>query len=214
MIGRLLTALFGCLLAGPLQSAELHNDVAFDTRIGLSRKWDVVLHNRARVVTARNEWYDISAVPTFRYQAHPRAQLFGGAFVTRTDFADGAAPVVRPFAGVEPVLIEADSLTVSSRTGYERFIAFERHPDFNRYRQRFRIRGDSKWTPYANVEFFFLNDGLDTTRYGVGFRRDLSERNGIEIGYWYEASDLTGRGIRHMITTTFHLNFKGLAPDL
>lgn len=209
----LLIALF-CFSAGIVEGTDLHHDFAFDTRVGLGAKWDVVLHNRARFVTATHDWYDASVIPIFRYQVHPRVRLYGGTYVTWADFGiSDWVRVTRPYAGVEPTVFQSERVSVTSRTGYDRIIASEGHPDFNRYRQRFRIRGHGKWSPYANVEFLFRNDGLSSTRYAIGFRRNLSRHNGLEIGYWYQRNDLTGPGIRHVIKTTFHLNFKGLAPD-
>ncbi len=197
-----------------LSATQLQADGAIDTRFGLSERWDVVLHNRARVKAVRNEWFDVSLVPTFRYRAHPRVQLFGGAFFTWYDYGyEDRTKVARPFAGVEPTILQAGKVSVLSRTTYERFFVGDQRSDYNRYRQRFRVLARGKWSPYANLEFFFLDDGIATTRYGVGVRRDLGKRDGVEVGYWYEAADVAGRGVRHMINATFHLNFKGLAPD-
>jgi len=208
-----LIILLPLLLAPAVRAAELHADGAVDMRIGLGRKWDVVLHNRARVRAASNDWYDVSLVPIFRYQARPNLQLSGGTFATWLDVpAVGWRHTIRPFAGMEPSLRQG-SLTVASRTGYERFLVLG-GSDFNRYRQRFRIIGNrSSWTPYANIEFLLTNDGLSSTRYGAGARKDIGPHSGVEFSYWYEASGLAGTGVRHMISATLHVRFKGLAPD-
>jgi hypothetical protein len=203
--------LFPLLLAASAEAAELHADGAVDTRIGLSSKWDVVLHNRARVRAKQNDWYDVSLIPIFRYQTRENLQLYGGAFFTWYEFPSGRRNVVRPMAGVEPS-IRRGSVTLASRTGFERFLDID-GPDYNRYRQRFRVARRGSWTPYASIELFFTHDGLGTTRYGAGARRDIGRRNGIEFFYWYEARDFAGRGVRHVLSTTLHFNFKGLAPD-
>jgi hypothetical protein len=210
---RLLFLLSLVLLPGAAAGADLHADGSIDTRIGLSSKWDVVVRTRARVVAKDNYWYDVSINPVFRYKAHPRVTLYAGAFFTWYDFPSrGWTNIYRPLVGVEPTLIKRKRLTLTSRTGFERFLETGQLGDFNRYRQRFRIQGTGKWIPYANVESFFLNSGVLSTRYGGGVRRDLHGNTGIEISYFYEARDFTGPGVRHMISTTLLLNFKGLAP--
>lgn len=209
---RLVAGLF--LLVPPLAAAELHADGAVDTRIGLGTRWDVIVHNRARVVAKTGDWYDVSLIPILRYQVHPRVTVFGGSFFTWCDFPNtGWRRVDRPFIGVEPAIFKGERFMLTSRTGYERFMVHD-GPDYNRCRQRVRITGNGKWSPYASIEFFFTNQGFATTRYGTGVRRDLGRHDGIEFFYWYETGKITEGGIRHMISVTFHLRFKGFAPNL
>lgn len=197
-----------------VDGAEVHAEAAFDTRIGLSRRSDIVLHNRARVRASSGNWYDVSLIPIYRYKVNNNLMLFGGSFFTWIRPANSEASralVVRPFGGVEPSL-HWERWSLAARSGYERFLAID-GPDYNRYRQRFRIIRRNGWTPYGNIELFWLNSGHSTTRYGAGFRRDFGKRDGIEFTYWYETRIFTGGGIRHVFAVTFHLNFKGLAPD-
>ena len=211
MARRLLLALM--LLAGPASAAELQAEGAVDTRIGLSRRWDVILHNRARVKATENHWFDVSLVPIVRFQAHPNVTVMAGHFLTRQDSPEtGWKNVYRPFGGLEAVL-RREPFDLASRTLFERFCVIGGR-DSNRYRHRFRLIGNGTMTPYASIEFFFSNDGFLNTRYGAGVRKNLHGRHGIEFGYWYETRKLVEGGIRHMIVTTFHFNFKGLAPDI
>ena len=211
MACRLLLALL--LFAGIVPAAELQAEGAIDTRVGLSRRWDVILHNRARVRATENHWFDVSLVPVFRYKAHRSVTIMGGSFFTWFDFpGSGWKNVYRPFFGPEMTL-RHERFLVTSRTLAERFFTTG-GADRNRYRQRFRLIGRGALTPYAGVEFFFDNDGFLTTRYSAGARKDLGKEHGLEFGYWYETRKLTEGGVRHMIVATFHFNFKGLAPDI
>jgi len=194
-------------------AAELQAEGAVDTRIGLGQRWDVILHNRARVHATTGEWFDVSLVPIFRYRAHPRVRVLAGHFFTGYDFEEsGWSREHRPFFGAEAAL-PREHFTLASRTLMERFFLPERS-DFNRYRQRFRIIGRHSLTPYGNVEFFMDARGLRTVRYGTGVRKNLGKLHGIEFSYWYETAKLTGGGVRHVIVMTFHVNFRGLAPDI
>jgi hypothetical protein len=203
--------LFLFLFSLTVSATELHGDGAVDTHIRLNRKWDVVLHSRARVRVTQDDWYDISLVPIFTYQAHRNVQFSTGTFFTRTETKSRWRNVARPFVAVEPS-IRKGRVTLASRTGYERFVVFN-GADYNRYRQRFRVVGNGSWKPYASTEFFLTNAGLATTRYGVGVRKDIGKHDGIEFFYWYEARDLAGTGVRHVLSVTLHLRFAGLAPD-
>ncbi len=200
------------LLGCEVFATEPHAEAALDANIELGEKTDLILHNRARVRMETNEWYDISLIPFLSYKAHPNLTVFGGSFFTWfSETGSDHDNFIRPFGGVEPAL-HRESLSLAARTTYERFVGIG-EPDFSRYRQRFRIIGNNSWTPYANVEFFWTGEGFASTRYGVGFRRDLGKRNGIEISYWYEARRLADGGLRQVVVLTYHLNFKGLAPD-
>ena len=201
------------LLVTKTRAAEIQADGAIDTRIGLARKWDVLVHNRSRVRAKQNDWYDISIIPLFRFQATDTVQLIAGAFLSRLEYPDGWKNVGRPFLAVEPRLIRKERFAVSSRSAYERFFIF-RGADYNRYRQRFRVTRDGLWAPYASAEGFYTNHGWATTRYGAGLKRNLGKRDSIEFGYWYETKRFIGPGARHMFLTTFTVNFQGFAPDL
>lgn len=205
--------LVSLLFAISVQAAELQAEGAVDTRIGLSRRWDVVLHNRARMLATEGDWFDVSLIPIFRYRAHRKVTVLAGHFFTWYDFGEsGWSNVYRPFGGAE-FTQRYKRINLASRTLVERFFVTGGR-DRNRYRQRFRLTANGSWAPYGSVEFFFDNNGFLTTRYGTGIRKNLSERDGIEFGYWYEAGKLADRGIRHMVVATFHLNFKGFAPDI
>ena len=198
------------LVASTTWGAELQADAAVDLRVFLSRNWDLLIHNRARVQAAESHWYDVSVIPILRYKARPNLQLYGGAFLTRYDFpAAGWRTVYRPVVGVEPSL-RCGRVTLASRTGYERFLV-TRGTDFNRYRERIRVSGSGPWAPYASVEAFFTSHGWATTRYGAGLHHDIDKHCGIEFFYWYEAREFAGAGTRHMLSTTLYFNLR--TPD-
>jgi hypothetical protein len=201
------------LAAASGRAGELQTDGAVDFRIGLGRRWDVLVHNRARVRATQNDWYDVSLIPIFRYQWRRNVQLGAGAFFSWFEYPNNNwQRHVRPVFYLEPSFRWSQA-TFALRTQYERFLITNR-PDCNRYRQRFRVSNGRTWAPYGSIEFFFTNHGYATTRYGAGVRRNLGKRNAIEWGYWYETRRLHDYGMRHMIHTTFTINFQGFAPDL
>lgn len=201
------------LLPMSAAAAELQSDGAVDFRIGLSRRWDVLVHNRARVRSTSNDWYDVSIIPIFRYQWRPKVQLAAGAFISWFEYPNNDwQRHFRPIVAIEPTVLRKP-VTLALRTQYERFMITER-PDYNRYRQRFRVSRGRQWSPYASIEFFFTDHGYATTRYGTGLRRNINKRDSVEFGYWYETRRLNDYGIRHMFYTTFIFNFQGFAPDL
>jgi hypothetical protein len=202
------------LLAGTAAFAgELQSDGALDFRVGLSSRWDVLVHNRARVRAAQNDWYDVSIIPIFRYQWRRNVQVGAGAFFTWYEYPNNDwQRHVRPVLSIEPSFRWSKAV-FTLRTQYERFLITNR-ADYNRYRQRFRASAGNSWAPYGSVELFFTNHGHATTRYGGGLRRKLGKRDAIEWGYWYETRRLHDVGLRHMFYTTFSINFQGFAPDL
>lgn len=200
------------LLPARSRPAELQADGAIDARIGLNRRWDVLVHNRSRVRAKQNDWYDVSTIPIFRYQAYGNIQISAGAFLSRFEYKDGWKNVCRPIVAVEPSW-NRERLTLAIRSAYERFMIL-RGADYNRYRQRVRLIRNAAWSPYAGAEAFFTNQGWATTRYGTGVKRNFGKRDSIEFGYWYEAKSFAGAGVRHMFVTTFTVNFQGFAPGL
>ncbi|MCW5978891.1 MAG: DUF2490 domain-containing protein [Bryobacteraceae bacterium] len=200
------------LLLATRVGAEVQADGAIDARIGLSRAWDVLVHNRARVKAAQNDWYDVSSVPIFRYQATRDVQFSAGAFLSRTEYKGGWKNVFRPTVSLERTW-RGEHFALGARTGYERFFIF-RGLDYNRYRERLRFSRNGRWSPYAGTEAFFTDHGWATTRWGCGVKRNLGRRDAIEFGYWYETKRFMGPGIRHMFVTTFSINFQGFAPQL
>ena len=192
----------------PLAGAEFHAEPSIALRYVFSNKWDIVVGGRARVVAGDNYWYDLSVYPFLRYQAHPRVRIYGGGFVTWVDVLDRRrSRLYRVSGGVEPTLYDGERVQLISRTGYERFFLPGLLPDFNRYRQRFRLRWVNRWSPYISAEVFFRNSGVSKSRYGVGARHRFVRRTSIDIAYWYEAVDLAGAGIRHMLALTWNVNF-------
>jgi len=192
----------------PLAGAEFHAEPAIALRYVFSSKWDLIVRNRARVVTKDNNWYDLSVYPYVRYQAHPRVRISGGMYVTWADFlADSRTRSYRVFGAVEPTVYHGRKVWLLSRTRYERFLRTGGVADFNRYRQRLRLRWVNSWSPYISAEVFFRNDGVTKSRYGVGVRRAFVRKTSIDIVYWYEARELWGQGIRHMLSLTWNVNF-------
>lgn len=201
------------LVSATAGAEELQTDGAMDFRVGLAQRWDVLVHNRARVRATQNDWYDVSLIPIFRYQWRPHVQLAAGAFFSWFEYPNNDwQRHVRPILAIEPSFARRH-FDVTTRTQYERFMITQRG-DYNRYRQRFRLSTGRHWAPYGSVEVFFTNEGYATTRYGAGLRRNLGRRDAIEFGYWYETQKLCDYGIRHMFYTTFTINFQGFAPDL
>ena len=199
------------LLLAPLSRADdLQVEAALNASVGLSRKWDVTLRTRARIRPSEREVADASIIPVFGYQAHRNVLLYFGNYFTRRNLRGvGTSTVFRPVAGIEPVLVR-ERFSVEFRTGYERLVVL-RAQDFNRYRQRVRVIGNSSWAPSAGVELFFTNEGHTKTRYAAGVERKIGDNHSVEFGYRFERRELLEN--RHMIFATFNLNFKGLAPD-
>jgi hypothetical protein len=190
--------------------AAVQADGTVDTRVGLGYKWDIVIHNRARVRARQNDWYDFSSIPIVRYQAPHEVQLSGGAFFSRYEYMDGWKNVCRPIVAFEPSWGLPKGLTLASRTAYERFMIYG-GTDYNRYRQRLRLSWAGGWALYGGAEAFFTDHGYAITRYGGGVKRNLGKRDSIEFYYWYETRRLNGPGVRHMFATTFTVNFQGFA---
>jgi len=211
MVGGLVALL---LIAASVGSAAgLHAEAGMTGAVGLSRNWDTMLYARGRVVAKNNDWYDVSLVPIFIYKPSPAVEFTGGSYFTSFDYGGGSGTAVyRPFVAVAPRLNRA-KFGLSARSRFERFFITEGFRDFNRFRQRVRIQGSGDWGPHASVEFFFTAEGYTSSRYSAGIVRKLRGRHSVEVAYFYESSKLVDGGLRHMIQTIFHFNFKGLAPD-
>ena len=195
-------------IALPLVAAEFHAEPSIALRYVFSGKWDLVVQSRARVVAKDNHWYDVAVYPTVRYQAHPRVRVLGGSYVGWVHFLEADHwRVYRLFGGVEPTVYDGEKVQLISRTVYERFLIEGPLPDFNRYRQRFRLRWVNSWSPYISAEVFFRDKGVTKSRYGVGVRRAFVRKTSIDIAYWYEARKFSGAGIRHMLSLTWNVNF-------
>lgn len=193
----------------PLVAAEFQAEPAVAVRFRFNDRWDLMVLNRARVAASENDWFDVSVAPYVRYQARPRLRLEAGAYLSSIRSADGGRTrVYRPFLRIVPRLYSNEHVVLTTRSGFERFLVVGRDTDLNRFRQRLRLRWKGKWAPYVSTEVFFVRSGLLKSRFETGFQRSLPRGSSIKVSYRYDAADLFGAGLSHVVVTTFNLNFR------
>ncbi len=197
------------ILAFPLSAADFLAEGATVLHLRPAPRWEATLYTRGRYNFERQRWADLSVSPGVSYRIHPAVSLKGAFYFTSYEFFPGKRTMIyRPFAAVEPEVRMA-ALTLAARTRVERFFIAGGLPDFNRFRQRFRVSGHGAWAPYAFVEVYFTAHGFTRTRYAAGVVHRLYGAHEIEFSYYYERSRFTGQGLRHIVRTVVHLHFGG-----
>lgn len=202
--------------AGPVWTADVETQHAFDVTVPLRPNLEVLLHSRIRTQPGVLGFYQVRAGPIVSWRIRPRLALIGGYYYARQEQADNDfVGGHRPFAGGEVGLVEARRFSLDQRFLAERFLPGG-GAHFNRYRLRTRIGAKGPIAPYASHEAFADARGWRSTRYSAGIRWKMLPAVQFDFGYFYEQRRASLAADRHMWITSIHLtrSSRRADPDL
>jgi hypothetical protein len=197
-----------------LPAAELETQHAAEVTSSLGGNWSGTLHFRMRTQPDRAGLYQARLGPIVQYKLTERTNLLAGYYFTNVQPGANASwsTVHRVFGGGERQWHRTGRWIFDTRSVFERYYS-KADPEFNRFRQRFRIQGTRPWAPYTAYEFFLDAEGRRGARYIAGVVAPAGAGVRMDFGYFYESRRIAQGGDRHMIMTVIYFRGPGRSTD-
>ena len=190
----------------PAIAGEVWSWHTVDVSVVKASRAEVILHGRLRTGNSFGTLQQGRVGAVTKVPLPTIGTLVGGYYYGKEeDSANEWQNKHRIFGGIEVPVYSGRRVGIDTRGLIERFFVAD-GPEFNRYRQRLRLRTGGRLGPYVSTEWFFDASGYLSSRQGAGLRWRCTESATLEFGYLYDARRANIGEPRHVIVTQFTLD--------